>query len=116
MAFARKLKIAPTTLHTLAGNASTTFPASLLSAFANLSNHFLNTPSSFGVEPPVPLPPPPKTPAIASTIIEIVIERAVSIENIVIPCSENKVQILSANDVFLSRTFSRVCLILATYI
>ena len=50
----------------------------------------------------------------ASAIVEMVIERAVSIEKIVIPCSRNKAVILSAKDVFLSRTFSRVCLILAT--
>ena len=90
--------MAPTTLPTKAGIASTAFPASLLSASANLSNHFFKTPLSFGGEPPVPLSPP-KTPVMARTIIEIVIERAVSIENIVIPCSLNKVQILSANNV-----------------
>ena len=56
------------------------------------------TPSSFGVEPPAP-PPPPKTPVMARTIVQIVIKRAVSIENIVMPCS-NKVRILSANDAF----------------
>ena len=38
--FPRKQKMAPTTLPTIAGNASTAFPASLLSASANLSNHF----------------------------------------------------------------------------
>ena len=57
---------------------------------------------------------PPKTPVKASTIVEMVIERAVTIEKIVVPCSRNKVQNLSAKDVFLSKTFSRVCLILAT--
>ena len=88
MTFPRKLKIAPTTLPTIAGNASTTFPASLLSASANLSNHFFKAPSSFGREPPVP-PPPPKTPVIARTIVEIDIERAVSVENIVMPSSRN---------------------------
>ena len=75
----------------MAGNASTVFPASHLSAFASLSNHFFKNPPSFGREPPVPLPPPLKTPVMARTIIEIVIERAVSIENIVMPCSWNKV-------------------------
>ena len=43
-AFPRKLKIAPTTLPTIADNASTAFPASLLSASASLSNHFLKIP------------------------------------------------------------------------
>ena len=57
------------------------------------------TPSSFGVEPPAP-PPPPKTPVMARTIVQTVIERTVSIENIVMPCSLNKVRILSANDAF----------------
>ena len=107
----KKLKIASTTLSKIAGNASTTFPASLLSASASLSN----PPSSIGGEPPVP-PPPGKTPVIARTIVEMVIESAVRIENMVMPCSRNKIRILSAKDVFLSRTFSRVCLILATCI
>ena len=98
----------------IAGNASMAFPSSLLSASASLSNHFFKTPSSFVGDPPVPLPPPPKTPVMARKIVEIVIERAVKIENMVIPCSQNKVQIISTNDVFLSRIFSRVCLILAT--
>ena len=48
---------------------------------------------------------PPKTPVKASTIVEMVIERAVTIEKIVVPCSRNKVQNLSAKDVFLSKTF-----------
>ena len=68
---------------------------------------FFKTPSSFDGESPVPTPPL-KTPLIARIIVEIVIERAVSIENMVIPCSRIKVQILSARDVSLSRTFSRV--------
>ena len=46
-AFPRKLKIAPTTLPTMAGNVSTAFTASLLSAFANLSHHFFKVPLSF---------------------------------------------------------------------
>ena len=80
MAFPRKLKIAPTILSTIPGNASTAFPASLLSASAYLSNHFFKVPSSFGEEPHAP-PPPPKATVIARTIVEIVIERAVSIRN-----------------------------------
>ena len=91
------------------------FPASRLSAFANLSNHFFKTPWSFGGEPPVPHPPP-KTPVIARTIFEIVIEKAIKIEKVVMPCSLNRVQILSNKDASLSRTFSIVCLILATCI
>ena len=50
----------------------------------------------------------------ARTIVEIVIEKAVNIENMVMPCSRNRARIISANDVFLSRTFSRVFLTLAT--
>ena len=96
-AFLRKL--VSTTFPTITGNASTAFPASLLSASASLSNYFFKIPSSFGGEPPFPLPPP-KAPVMARTIVEIVIEKAVSIENIVLPCSRNKVRILSANDVF----------------
>ena len=97
--FPRKHKIAPTTLPTIAGNASTLFRASLLSASANLSNDLFQKTPSLGVEP-VPLPTPPKTPAMARTIVEIVIERAVSIENMVIPCSRKRVRILSANNAF----------------
>ena len=114
-AFPRKLKMAPTTLPKLAGNASATFRTSLLSASASLSNHFFKAHLSFDGGPPAP-PPLPKTPVMARTIAEIVIERSVSIENIVMPCSRNKVRILSPRDISLSRTFSRVYLILATCI
>ena len=78
---------------------STAFLANLLSAFASLSNHFFKAPPFFGGEPPVPLPLP-KTPVIASTIVEIVIERAVIIEYMVIPYSRKRVRVLSAKDVF----------------
>ena len=85
----------------MAGNASTAFPASLLSASDNLPNHYFKIPSSFGKEHPVPRPPPPpKTPTMANTIVEIVIEKAVSNENMVTPCSRKRKRILSANDVF----------------
>ena len=113
-AFPRKLKIALTKLPMMAGNVSAAFPASLLSVPANLSNHFFKVPLSFDGEPPSSQLPPPKTPVMARAIVEIVMDRAVSIVAIVIPCSRNKVQILSAKDVSLSRTFSKVCLILAT--
>ena len=56
-------------------------------------------PSSFRKELPLPLPPP-KAPVISSTIVEIDIERAVSIGNMVMPCSRNMVRILSAKDAF----------------
>ena len=84
----------------MAGNASTAFPESLLSASHNLHNHFFKIPSSFGKELPVPRPPPQKTPTMAKTIVEIVIEKAVSNENMVTPCSRKRIRILSANDVF----------------
>ena len=74
-----KPKMAPTTLPTRAGNASTVLPASLLNASASLFNHLFKTPSSFGGDPPPPPPPPLRTNVMASTIVEIVIERAVSI-------------------------------------
>ena len=73
-----KPKMAPTTLPTRAGNASTVLPASLLNASASLFNHLFKTPSSFGGDPPPP-PPPLRANVMASTIVEIVIERAVSI-------------------------------------
>ena len=76
----KRPKMAPTTLPTRAGNASTVLPASLLNASASLFNHLFKTPSSFGGDPPPPPPPPPlRTHVMASTIVEIVIERAVSI-------------------------------------
>ena len=110
-----KLKIAPTTLPTIAGNVSTASLASLFSASASLFNNLFKTPSFFDGEPPTTPPTPSQeSPVRASTIVEIVIERAVNTENMVMSCSQNKIRILFANEVFLSRTFSRVCLIHAT--
>ena len=43
-AFLRKLEIAPTALPMIAGNTSTTFHASLLSASPSLSINFFKTP------------------------------------------------------------------------
>ena len=100
---------------TMAGNASAAFATSLLRASTSLSNHFFNVPLS-DREPPAPLLPPPKTPVMSRTIVEIGIDRAVSIKNMVLPCSLNKARILSNRDVSLSRIFSMVCLILATCI
>ena len=51
------------------GNASTAFPASLLSASAKLSNHFFKVPLSFDAGPPAP-PLPPKTPVIAGQLLK----------------------------------------------
>ena len=103
-AFPKKLKIAPTTLPTMVGNVSAVFPASLLRASNSLSNHFFKVLLSFDAEPPAPRRPP-KTLVMPRIIVEIVMDRAVSIENMVMPCSRNKVQILSAKDASLSRTF-----------
>ena len=82
--------------------------------FANLCSHSFNVPWSFGGEPPASLSVPPKTSVIARTAVEIVIEKAVNIENMVISCSWKRVQILPDNDVSSSRTFAMVFLILVT--
>ena len=81
----KKLKIAPATLTKIVGNASTAFLACHLIASASLFNHLLKTPPFFDGEPPPPPLPPPKATEIASTIVEIVIERAVSTETLVQP-------------------------------
>ena len=114
-ALPKKVKISPKTLPTITGNPLTAFPARLLIVFANLLNHFFKVFSYLGrkAEPPY-LPSPQKTPVIASTVVEIVTDGVVSVDTIVIPCSQNKVRILPVKYVSLSRTFSRVCLILAT--
>ena len=78
-AFPRKLKIAPTILPMIAGNASAAFPASLLSASPSLSNHFLRVPLSFDGEPPVP-PVSPKTPVMVRKIVAMVVEKVVSMK------------------------------------
>ena len=112
-ALPKHLKKAPTTLPTIAGNGSEDRPASLLRASASMFSHLVKTSSSFG-DPDATGPPHPKTSVIASIIVQKVIKRAVSIDIIVIRCSQNKVRILSAKYVSLSRTFSMVCFILAT--
>ena len=82
-ALPKKLKIAPATLTKVAGNASIAFLASLLIVSASLFNDLFKTTSFFDGEPPPP--PPPKTTERASTIVEIVVERAVSTETMVQP-------------------------------
>ena len=110
----------------MAGNASTAFPAGLLSASASLSSHFFKAPLSFGGGPPIP-PPPPKWPITESTIVAITAKKAESVEIIVIIYSRSKIQILSGKDVLLSKilsgkdvllskTFSRVSLFLTTWV
>ena len=115
----RNLKIAPTTLPTIADNASTALPASLLRVSTTLFNHFSKAPLSFGgdnAETARYPPPPPRTPVIASTIVDMVIERAVSIDTIAKPCSQDKVQMCSTKDLSSSKTFSIVCLTPPTYV
>ena len=89
----RKLKIAPTTLPTIVGNASTAFPASLLSESASLYNHFLKATLSFGGGLPPP-PLPPKSPMTESTIVVIPVKMAVNVKIISRICSRIKVRIL----------------------
>ena len=103
--------MALTTLPTMAGNDSTAFFVSFLSASANLFNHFFNAPSSFGGEagpPPPPPPPPPKLPMAESTIVVIPVTKEVSVKITSAIYSRIKVRILSDKGVFLSRTFSRL--------
>ena len=52
--------------------------------------------------------------AVGKKKILVVLQSANSIDTVVISCSWNKVQILSTKDTSSSRTFSKVCLILAT--
>ena len=68
-------------------------------------------PLSFGGEPPVPSPPS-KSPMIESTVAAIPAQRVESPKNIVIICSRITIRIFSGKDIFWSRTFSRICLIL----
>ena len=82
-----------------------------------LSNHFFKTTACFDGESAAP-PSAPKTPSYGKYNCWNSHWKGVQDWKyalvMVIPCSWNKVQILSAKDVFLSRTFSRICLILAT--
>ena len=65
--------------------------------------------SSLGGSPAdAPAPPPPPPGINASTSTPMAIPIAVSMEAIVIPCSQNRVQIFSANEVSLSDTFAIV--------
>ena len=97
-----------TTLSMIVRNVSTAFPASLLSASPSLFNQLFKNSSSFREEPPPP--PPPKAPVLVSTIVEIVIERAVSIEKIVIVSIEKMLtitEIVSIEKIVLSKPIIR---------
>ena len=97
-ALPNKLKMTPTTLPAMAGNTSTGFPASLLSASANLYNYFFKT-LYFGGEPPVPLPLP-KSRMIESTVVAIPAKKVESPKRIVIICLRITIRIFSGKDMF----------------
>lgn len=93
-------------------NASPFSLASLLRVSAGLFNNFLKVFLSFGDPEAAGLSP---LLIIARTIIKTVIERALSIDAIVIiPWSQDNVQIRSAKELSSSRIFPKVCLLLAT--
>ena len=96
------------------GNASAAlipiFPSSDAKALSlDLIHSFRSFLSLGGSPPPDAIaPPPPGNNASMSTLIAILI--AVSMEAIIIPCSLNRVQIFSANEVPLSNTLAIVSL------
>ena len=108
----KEFKMTSTALPVIVGNVSTALPAILLRKTASCFSRFFRAPSSGwdGTET-VGSPYPPKTPVIASTTAEMVIERALSIDTTVMPSSQNKVRIRSANYLSSPRTFSMDCLI-----
>lgn len=108
-----KIKMVSTPLSVKVGNASKAFTASILRGPNSLLNHLFKASSPFG-DSEAAESPAPKAPVIESATTETAIGRAVSISTTVIPCSQNKVQILSVKDVSLSTI--TVCMILATYI
>lgn len=96
-----KIKMVSTPLSVKVGNASKAFTASILRGPNSLLNHLFKASSPFG-DSEAAESPAPKAPVIESAITETAIGRAVSISTTVIPCSQNKVQILSVKDVSLS--------------
>ena len=96
------------------GNASAAFIPNFPSSDAKALSLFLIYPfkpfSSLGGGSPPPeiAPPPPGNNASTSTPMAIPI--AMSMEAVVIPCSLNRVRILSPNEVFLSNTLAIVSL------
>ena len=86
-----------------------------LAISARLFNQVLRAFSSFGGSKlKATRTPPLKTPTIASTIVKIVIKIAESIDTIVMPCSTISYKFFPLKIISPSRTFSMVCLILAT--
>ena len=104
-ALPRKLKIATTTLPTIADNISMVFPTSFSKGSASLFIHFFKTLSSFG---------DPDVAGATSSNNDACYSKHDCC--VVIPFSRNKVRILSVKYVSLSRTFPMVCLILPTYV
>ena len=90
------------------GNASTAFIPSFPYRDASTLSfdliHFFKPFSSLGLSPPDVVAAPPGNNASTSTPMAIPI--AVSMEAIVIPCSLNRVQIFSPNEVSLSNTLA----------
>ena len=87
------------------------FPSSDAKALSLFLIHYFKHSSSLGGGSPPPdvaTPPPPGNNASTSTPMAIPI--AVSMEAIVIPCSLNRVQIFSPNEVSLSKTLAIVSL------
>lgn len=69
--------LATTTLPPIAGNDSTTFPASRLRTSSRMFDHFFKVPSSFcGGDPDETGHLPPQMLVIISTIVEMVLEKA----------------------------------------
>ena len=102
------------------GNASAAFtpnfPSSDAKALSLFLIHSFRPDSSLGgggSPPYVAAPPSPGNNASTSTPMAIPI--AVSMEAIVIPCSLNRVQIFSANEVLLSKTLAIVSLKLVIF-
>ena len=87
----KKLRTSPTTFSTIAGKVSAAFSAILL----KMSLHLLMNQKTAGP------PPSAKRPLIPST------------GTITIHCSQNNVRILSAKNLYISRTFLTVCHIIA---
>ena len=93
ISFSKKTQNSANYTSTIMDNASAVLPASLLSASASLFNHFPGSLDLFGGDEsdaagPSPPPPPSKAPIRTSTIVQLMIERAVINYIIVIPTHE----------------------------
>ena len=104
----------------MVGSTPITLPASILNACFNYSNwwleQLLNALSSFsGVFTP-PTPPTPLSPVTAKMMAELTKLTAVKFTAVLIPCSMNRVQILSASGVSKSQPLSIVYFILKPYV